>query len=171
MANITRYDPFGLFSLHESLVDTMDRLMRNFPSFGGFDSPETARAFSPTVPTNIYETGEAYQIVMALPGVDPKKLDVTITGQVLTISGTRQPVVPEGAQPIWRGIPEGEFRYSLTLPAPVDVNQIEAASEHGMLVLTLPKAEAARSRQITVKVGEPAKQLEAGKREPVGTAR
>ncbi len=101
---------------------------------------------------NVWADDQAVFVEADLPGVDPAKLDVSVTeGNRLTISGERPEVDLPNA--VWhrqeRG--HGTFVRELTLPTLVDADKVEAAYEQGVLRLTLPKAEAARPRKITVR--------------------
>lgn len=160
MANITRYAPQGPVALR----DMFDQFFADFPWSGGWgryfnESPMTT---TNVVPGTLAETPDAFYVVLSLPGIDPQALNVTVKEQVLSVSGTHTLPMPEGARPIWRGIPEGQFHYSFTLPAPVTTDNIEARYENGLLLLSLPKVEQARSRQIQVQYAGASKQIEAG---------
>ena len=101
---------------------------------------------------NVWADEHAVYAEVDLPGVDPAKLDISVTeGNRLTIQGER-PVL-ELANAVWhrqeRG--HGTFTRELTLPTMVDADKVEAAYENGVLRLTLPKAEAAKPRKIAVK--------------------
>lgn len=157
MANITRYEPFRSYLWRNAF----DQFFSNdWPtSFLGWDRP--ARQMIATPPANLYETEDAFKVVVSLPGVDPSALNVTVKQQVLTISGQRTLPMPENANPIWKGISEGEFQYSFTLPTAVEADDVEARYEHGLLLLNLPKIEQVRARKIAVTVGSPNAQLQA----------
>jgi HSP20 family protein len=102
---------------------------------------------------NLYEEGEAYVVEMALPGFSPDSLDVNVEEDVLTISGERP--APEGAKDRKYGWAErgfGRFTRQIRLGRHVDRNGIRAEFEHGMLTITVPKAEEARPRKIPVSV-------------------
>ena len=101
---------------------------------------------------NVWADEHAVYAEVDLPGIDPDKLDISvIEGNRLTIQGER-PVV-ELPNAVWhrqeRGY--GTFTRELTLPTLVDADKVEARYEHGVLKLTLPKAEAAKPRKITVR--------------------
>lgn len=101
---------------------------------------------------NVWADEHAVFVEADLPGVDPAKLDIAVTeGNRLTISGERAEVTVENA--VWhrqeRG--SGTFVRELTLPTLVDADKVEARYEAGVLRLTLPKAEAAKPRKITVR--------------------
>lgn len=147
MANITRY------GTSVPTREVFNSLWNGFPwpsSFFGWDEPVAPAA---TPPANLYETENAYMVVVSVPAVDPNGIDVSIERQTLTISGTRALPMPENSQPLYRGIREGKFTYTFTLPAPVQADRIEAHVEHGVLLLNLPKLEEMRARRIQVKTG------------------
>jgi HSP20 family protein len=101
---------------------------------------------------NVWADDHAVYAEVDLPGIDVEKLDVSVTeGNRLTIQGER-PVV-EVPNAVWhrqeRG--HGTFTRELTLPTLVDADKVEAKYENGVLRLTLPKADAAKPRKISVK--------------------
>jgi HSP20 family protein len=103
-------------------------------------------------PINVWADEHAVFVEADLPGIDPAKLDVSVTeGNHLTIQGERAQVDLPNA--VWhrqeRG--HGTFVRELTLPTLVDPDKVEARYEAGVLRLTLPKAEAAKPRKITVR--------------------
>ncbi len=126
----------------------MDRLLETAftPSFffGGLDGVAGTAV-------DVYETDEAYIVQCLLPGIDPEQVHVAVQDNVLTISGERRPVAPEGAQPIFQEIGTGRFERQLTLGVPVDASKAEATYEGGILSITLPKAEAVKAKTIKVK--------------------
>jgi HSP20 family protein len=101
---------------------------------------------------NVWADDHAVYVEFDLPGVDPAKLDISVTeGNRLVVQGERPEVAVENA--VWhrqeRG--HGTFARELTLPTLVDADKVEAKYENGVLRLTLPKAEAAKPRKITVR--------------------
>lgn len=101
---------------------------------------------------NVWADENAVQVEVDLPGIDVGKLDVNVTeGNKLTIQG--EPPVLAQPNAVWhrqeRGY--GTFTRTLTLPTMVDADKVEAKYENGVLRLTLPKAEAAKLRKITIK--------------------
>ncbi|MBA4188480.1 MAG: molecular chaperone Hsp20 [Planctomycetaceae bacterium] len=109
-----------------------------------------------TVPTaaqlTVWEDEHAVYAEADLPGVDPAKLEVTVTeGNQLTVVGERTP--PEVPGSVWlrQERPFGKFTRVVGLPALVDADKVEAKYVDGVLKLTLPKHEAAKPRKIVVK--------------------
>jgi len=151
MANtMSRYQPSGTVT---RLPDVVDRLFQQsvlLPSF--FDSALRTETARPLLPVNLIETPDAYIMQAALPGINPDKLDLQVVGRQVTIKGQFQAIMPENGTWIWHGIPTGDFYETYTLPVDVEGGQCEAAYEHGILSLTLPKAENARPKSVKVTV-------------------
>jgi len=102
-------------------------------------------------PVNVWEEAEVYHVEAELPGVLQENLNIQVTaGNTLTISGERKEETLEGS---WHRRERGAGKFSrvLTFPSALDPDKVEATLENGVLHLTLPKAEAARPRRITVK--------------------
>jgi len=109
----------------------------------------------PAPALNVWEDAQALYAEFDLPGIDPAKLEVTVTeGNELTVQGERS--VPEVPGAVWvrQERPTGKFIRAVTLPALVNADAVEANYEAGVLRLTLPKSEAAKPRKIHVKGGE-----------------
>lgn len=100
--------------------------------------------------TNLYDNGDNFQLVAEVPGLSKEDLDVKIQGNYLELSGTKKSDTPEGYRAHRVERQAGSFTRSFTLPADIDVERIEAVLNDGMLTLVLPKAEAAKPKQITI---------------------
>jgi HSP20 family protein len=138
-----RWQPF--------LANEWDQLQKNVNRLYDRAAPWLALAAA-YPPVNVWEDDNHVYAEAELPGVPHDKLEVYVTeGDQLTLQGERQPNAP--ANGAWhrqeRGF--GKFDRTLTLPAPVDADKVEARFEQGVLFLTLPKSEQARPRKITVK--------------------
>ena len=138
----------GFNDLFQEMNQFQEEFNRLF-SRAGFAGDRRAAA-GPAV--NVWADEQAVFVEADLPGVDPAKLDVAVTeGNRLTVQGERPEVNLPNA--VWhrqeRG--HGTFVRELTLPTLVDADKVEARYEAGVLRLTLPKAEAARPRKITVR--------------------
>ena len=105
-----------------------------------------------TLPVNVWESGEGYQAALLAPGLDQETLNVTVHDDTLVIEGELRFSVPEGAKAIWQEFGPSKFRRSLRLGAAVDPSKVEAVYRNGLLLVTMPKAESARPRQIRVQV-------------------
>lgn len=101
---------------------------------------------------SVWEDEHAVYAEADLPGVDPAKLEVTVTeGNQLTVQGERTPPEVPGAVWLRQERPFGKFTRAVGLPALVDADRVEAKYADGVLRLTLPKHEAAKPRKIVVK--------------------
>lgn len=104
-------------------------------------------------PVDIFEEADAIRIVAEVPGVKPEDIKISLENNVLTIQGTKEQVAQERTERVHRyERTYGAFERSFTLPATVDAGNIKASYEHGVLTVTLPKAENAKPRQIQVQV-------------------
>jgi HSP20 family protein len=103
---------------------------------------------------NLLEDKDNLYIEALTPGVDPQSLNLSVMQNRLTLSGekSRAPVEikPEAFHRNERA--SGKFVRTIDLPVEVDEGRIQAEYKNGLLVVTLPKAENARPKQINVKV-------------------
>jgi HSP20 family protein len=116
-------------------------------------APSNTSAGFQSLPVNVWETPEGYQAALLAPGLDEQSINVTVHDDTLAIEGELQFSVPEGAKPIWQEFGPSKFRRSLRLGAAVDPARVEAMYRNGLLLVTMPKAEHAKPRQIQVQVG------------------
>jgi HSP20 family protein len=88
-------------------------------------------------------------IRVALPGVDPKDVDVSVTDQTLTITGSRK-AAHEGVEGNYfqREFAYGSFERSFAIPDGVDAAQVNAKYANGMLEISMPAPELAASKKI-----------------------
>jgi HSP20 family protein len=134
-----------------SLRDAMDRLVAD-----SFISPQNLLGtvgMGTGVPANLFETPEGFIVQVALPGIDPDKVEITVKGAALTVKGERPAQQFEQAQQIWSGIGSGTFEQSFTLPTAVESEGAEAGYEQGLLTLRLPKVRQARSHTVKITSG------------------
>jgi len=144
MAN-DRWDPFrGVWTLR----DTLDRLVHENVVRPTSSLLSGGRGY---LPIDVIERADAYILRATMPGVNPGDLQVTLIGTTVTIRGLSrgEEERQEGQSWIVRERRGASFYRSVTLPTPADADQAEARYEHGVLTLTLPKAEA-QPRQIRI---------------------
>lgn len=140
-----------MFSRLERMRREMDRLSS---AFGPYFGTGEGTIYRPGVypPLNVYDDGESFIVRAEVPGVDPKAVDITVTGDTLSIRGERSAAgLPEGASYHRREINSGQFRRALTLPEQVDNTKVMASYQNGILEIRLPRAEAAKQRKIDIK--------------------
>jgi HSP20 family protein len=147
MTNLVRWEPFRDMV---SLRDAMDRLFAE--SFVQPRSEWVVPVRAETLAVDVYETDDAIVVKSAIPGVKPEDLDVSVTGDTLTIKGeTKVEEEVKKEHYIRRERRYGSYCRSLPIPAPVVADQAEAEFENGILTLTLPKAEETKPKVIKVK--------------------
>lgn len=112
------------------------------------ESTIPARFYSPG--TDIYETEDALQVVMEIPGVERKDLDIRLENDVLRIEGRIDPTKYAGLEPLYSEYNVGHFRRSFSLSSKIDQEQIGAQMEDGVLTITLKKTKQAATRRIPI---------------------
>lgn len=149
MFGTTRWSPFEeLTTLHRE----MDRL---FGRASSESSGPAAGVFAPAL--EVMSGKDAWHVRVALPGIDPKDVQIDLAGDTLTIRGERTRTVPAGNDKTQAHLTEiayGRFERTLTLPDAIDADKVSAAYSHGMLELTLPLRDSVRPRRIEVKGGD-----------------
>jgi len=105
------------------------------------------RYLSPEV--DIRETKDEYVLEAEMPGVTKEGLELTLEGHVLTITGHRNHEVPKGNL-LYRESHPYDYRRVFELDPAINTEKINARMDHGILVVTLPKAERVKPRKITV---------------------
>lgn len=144
MSMVRRTSPFGeLLSLRQA----MDRLFE--------DSYVRPRSWSTSdgnvLALDVFATPDAIVVEAALPGVKPDDVDITVTGDTLTISGSsaeQRERTDEGV--LYQEIRRGSFSRTVTLPSDVKTDGATASFENGILRLSIPKAKSAKPRQIRI---------------------
>jgi len=101
-------------------------------------------------PINVGATPERVDVYLFAAGLDPKKIDVSIQQNLLSLSGSRKIEANENAEYYRRERYDGDFRRVITLPDDVDPERVEAKYRDGVLQISIQRREAARPRQITV---------------------
>lgn len=103
------------------------------------------------LPMDAYITDDAIVIRADIPGVTPDELNITLEGDTLAIRGEIQREEAEGRKYVLMERPIGRFERTLNINTPIDHDNVEANFKDGVLTLSLPKAEAIKPRQISVK--------------------
>jgi HSP20 family protein len=107
-----------------------------------------ARTYVPTV--DIFEGEHALTVVLEMPGVDKGHVDISVDSGVLTIDGRLDFSKYEGMQPVYTEYNVGHYRRSFSLSGKIDQGKIAAEMKDGVLTVTLPKAEEAKPRKISI---------------------
>ena len=155
-----------------SLREAMDRLLEeSVIRPRGSGTPGAARG-GQTLPIDLWETTDSLLLRAPMPGakVDANDVDISIDNNVLTIRARLPGAADEesegkgtnergtGVRWILREVPRGEFSRTVELPSAIDPEQARAHFGDGLLLLTLPKARAARPRQIKISSTSPTRE-------------
>lgn len=131
----TRFDPFA------DTFRLMDQVL-------GAARHSTASA--PTLPMDLYRTGDHYVMNLDLPGVDPGSIDVSVEDRTLTVRGERT-AREQDVQWLARERATGTFVRQLTVGRGLALEHLEASYADGVLSITLPVAEEAKPRRVEVR--------------------
>ncbi|MBA3518601.1 MAG: Hsp20/alpha crystallin family protein [Rhizobiales bacterium] len=153
------------------LRDAMHQLLEDsfIPSGGSrYDTNSGTRAMMRPLPLDVYATPDEAVVIAAVPGMNPETLEVSINQNTLTLTGTVPTAADseQGQQATWylRELWHGQFQRTVTLPFEVDGGQAEATFEHGIVRITLPKAERAKPHKIAIKAASGQEEaIEAGR--------
>ena len=142
-----RNDPFQ--TLFQELVN------RSFEAGRPVTEPREAPQNAPWTPAiDAFVDGDKFILQVMLAGVDPASVELTATGNRLTIKGGRERKAPKDARSLHvREVPYGPFERTLELPEGTDAGKAEARFEHGVLSVTLPAVGAFVPRKITIQNG------------------
>jgi HSP20 family protein len=156
MATRTRWDPFqDLRDAQEEMAQMTQMsqmLARALGLQGQQQGSGTAMAWAPAL--DISERKDAYLVTVELPGVEAEDLEITLEDGLLTIQGERHFAHDSSEQQFHRVERRyGAFRRSITLPAQVRAEQIEASFDNGVLQILVPKMEEATPKRIQIRPG------------------
>lgn len=151
MTSLVRWDPF------KEMAALQERMSRLFDEVWGRprrrEEDYITGSWMPAV--DVRETKDSLEIAIELPGVDPKDVQVTVEGGVLSVCGSREFKKAEEGETYHRvERAYGSFERSFTLPSNVNPDKITASYKLGVLHLSLPKREEAKPKAIPVKVEE-----------------
>ena len=135
-----------------SIWQEMDQLQREMNRL--FDSSSRGRVVSaPSYPAiNIWTNDEGMLISAEMPAVQPDDINIDVNADALSISGDRKPhEVAKEAIFHRRERSYGSFSRTIQLPFMVDTNKVEASFRNGILMISMPRAEADKPKKITIK--------------------
>jgi HSP20 family protein len=103
------------------------------------------------LPVDVYQTDQDVVVKASLPGFKPEEVDISITGDTLTIKGEhKEEEEVKEEEYLVKERRYGAFSRTMTLPVEIQSQKAEATFEDGVLKLTLPKAEEVKPKQIKV---------------------
>jgi HSP20 family protein len=148
MTLLTRWEPFREFS---PMQDRMNRLFRESYSPERTEEALTTTSLAP--PVDIYEDEHKITLKIEVPGIDERDIDVHVEGNTLTVHGERK-LEKEEKEENFRRIERqyGSFTRSFTLPGSVDLGQVSADYDKGVLKINLAKKAEAKPKQIKVNI-------------------
>ena len=160
MANLTRREnrEVARNSIPEYLdpFRMMNALLRWGPFRGDWGELTPTAEFLPRF--DLKETKEAYVITADLPGVKDENVEVSVTGNRLTISGTREEERRDEGETYFAMERDfGTFAHSFTLPEGVDPERVKADLKSGVLTVQVPKKPEAQPKRVTIGKGSESK--------------
>jgi HSP20 family protein len=146
---LDRWDPFrDMMTVREA----MDRWLQQSISGTG---QMLSNLRPDSIPIDLVEHDDSFEIRAALPGVKPEDVEVTVQGERVTVRAeVRGGEERRGDNWLMREHRYGAMQRSITLPTPVGSDRTEAHLEHGVLTLRLPKLQGAQARRIAVSTGQ-----------------
>lgn len=135
-----------------NLQDEMNQMLSRFWHAGVSTGPLDGQAWAPLI--DLYEFEDRYAIHAEVPGIDGDTVELSFLNGALTIRGEKNP--PSDAEDSDRSL-RGEVRYgafcrTIELPGDVEADNISAKCQNGVLVITIPKTESQRPKEIKIDV-------------------
>ena len=146
---VVRHEPWNVVSQLQNEINHV------FGNLNDDDSNSATSEWSPAV--DVREYSNRFQLLLDVPGVDPKDVEITLDNGVLTVSGVRGEEPAAGSngseQPQQQRIERrfGRFHRRFILPDTVDGENVNATGRNGVLEIMIPKQPKAQPRRITVK--------------------
>lgn len=143
---LVRWDPFREMMTLRNAMDRMfeDSMVRRYQ-----DVSESGEGY---LPLDVYQTENDFVVRASMPGAKPEEVDISLTGDTLTIKGEHKEEQEIKEQNYARKeIRYGSFNRSIVMPTQIQSDKVEATFDNGILTLTLPKAEAVKPKQIKIK--------------------
>ena len=153
---MTRWSPFGTVDRWDpfrGLGDIQGEMNRLFDSVSGRQAPMTAmgeRMWLHAV--DVRESKDDIVLIFDIPGVREKEIQLSITGDLLTVQGERRFEQQEGSEQSYHRVERvyGKFERSVQLAVPVQTDKVTATYRDGVLQVRLPKAEEVKPREIKI---------------------
>ena len=153
MAIMTGWDPFQDLRSAQDEMAQMSPMLAHALGLYGQQGSSRATAWAPAL--DISERKDAYLVTVELPGVEADDLQITLEDGLLTIQGERYFAHDSSEQHFHRVERRyGAFRRSITLPAHVIAEGIEASFDNGVLQILVPKMEEATPKRIKIRPGQ-----------------
>lgn len=145
--NVIRWQPFSDMVTLRNAMDRLfdDNFFRPWQWTGVLGDENT-------LPVDMYQTDDAIVVKASIPGINLEDVEITITGDTLTVKGeTREETEVKKDDYFRQERRYGSFHRNILLPNAVQSDKAEANFENGVLTLTIPKAEEVKPKQIKIK--------------------
>ncbi|GGX14193.1 Hsp20/alpha crystallin family protein [Streptomyces chryseus] len=111
------------------------------------------------MPMDAFRQGDTFVVELDLPGVDPESIDLDVERNVLTVRAERRSRAGQDAEVLIAERPTGSFSRQMFLGETLDTERIDASYDAGVLRLTIPVAEQAKPRKISISGGSGPKEI------------
>ena len=165
MANLANRDNLyrDLFDFRRDFDNIFSRFLGGAPNRSGMNNEPTATSMVPAVNAYLDKDRKTFHCQVALPGVDPKNINLQVHGDTLSISGRRENREERtNADVVYREWAFESFERDIPLPEGVDREKVNAEYRNGILEITAPIAASAMPRRVEVKSAPEARQIAAG---------
>lgn len=166
MANLASRDPFNeLFDFRRDFDHIFNRFVSSWPSRSALGAGSAAGSGTLLPPVNAYldKDNKNFHVQVALPGVDPKDVEINVQSNILSIRAQQESKQENrDSNYIYREMSYGLFERDIALPEGVDRDKISAEVRNGVLEIAAPISVGALPRRIEVKGGQQSKQIAAG---------
>jgi HSP20 family protein len=122
------------------------------------------------MPIDVYRTGDQFVALLDVPGVNPETIELTVDKSVLTITAERPTFSVEGSETLISERPSGQFTRRFHLGDGLDLGNVQADYDQGVLKVTIPVAEQAKPRKVEVTVSTSHGAIEAEANKPQADA-
>lgn len=142
---VSRYEPWNVVSQLQSEIN------RVFGNINNTDSNSATSDWSPAV--DVREYSDRFQLLLDVPGVEPKDVEITLDHGVLSVAGNRteENAAKSGEAAQQRNErPLGRFHRRFILPDTADAENVQASGRHGVLEIVIAKQPKAQPRRIAV---------------------
>jgi HSP20 family protein len=146
---VVRYEPWNVVSQLQNEIN------RVFGNLNDTDSNSATSEWSPAV--DVREFTDRFQLLLDVPGVEPKDVEITLDNGILTVAGNRTEEKAVGAngteQPQQQRVERrlGRFHRRFILPDTADAENVNASGRNGVLEILIPKQPKAQPRRISVR--------------------
>lgn len=128
----------------------LNRAFADFPFLPEFQFPRTAPAGTPAL--DVFEKDGKYLLELAVPGYEPKDINIEINGATVTVAGNRKDSEEKKAARYYRReVRTGSFMRTVTLPQDLDADKVDALLNKGVLTLTLTPTKPIAPKKIAIK--------------------